>query len=79
MESVAAELGISSQGGLRRQLQALDTSFRSEVDDVRKQLALGYLRDSSMNLEQNANLLGYTELTNFQRAFYRRRVHAAVL
>jgi AraC-like DNA-binding protein len=68
METVAAELGISSRG-LRRQLQALDTSFRSEVDDVRKQLALGYLRDSSMNLEQIASLLGYTEVTNFRRAF----------
>lgn len=68
METVAEELCISSRG-LRRQLKAFDTTFRSEVDDVRKQLALGYLRDSAMNLEQIANLLGYTEVTNFRRAF----------
>lgn len=68
METVAAELGISSRG-LRRQLQVFGTSFRAELDDVRKQLALGYLRDSSMNLEQIAALLGYTEVTNFRRAF----------
>lgn len=68
METVAAELGISSRG-LRRQLQAFGTSFRAELDDVRRQLALDYLRDSSMNLEQIASLLGYTEVTNFRRAF----------
>lgn len=68
METVAAELGVNSRQ-LRRQLNSFNTSFRAEGDDVRKQLALGYLRDSSMNLEQIATLLGYTEVTNFRRAF----------
>lgn len=68
METVARELGISSRS-LRRRLGQFDSSFRSLADEVRKQLALGYLRDSSMSLEHIALLLGYTEVTNFRRAF----------
>lgn len=68
METVARELGISSRS-LRRRLGEFDTSFRALLDEVRKQLAIGYLRDSSMSLEHIASLLGYTEVTNFRRAF----------
>jgi AraC-like DNA-binding protein len=68
MESVAEELGISSRS-LRRELDTYDTSFQAIRDDVRRQLALDYLRDSSLTLAVIADRLGYTEVTNFRRAF----------
>ena len=68
METVAEELGVSSRG-LRRELDARDTSFQAIRDELRRQLALNYLRDSSLTLEVIAERLGYTEVTNFRRAF----------
>lgn len=68
MEAVAAELGMHSRT-LRRKLNSLGTSFRYIMNDVRKQLALEYLQTSSLHLEDIAELLGYTELSNFRRAF----------
>jgi AraC-like DNA-binding protein len=68
METVAEELDVSSRG-LRRELDARDTSFQAIRDELRRQLALDYLRDSSLTLEVIAERLGYTEVTNFRRAF----------
>ncbi len=68
MEKVAATLAMSSRT-LRRKLNALDTSFRQVQDDVRKNLALDYLRNTAMTIDQIADRLGYTESTNFRRAF----------
>ncbi len=70
MEAVAADLGMSSRT-LRRRLGELDTSFREIVDDVRKDLALDYLRNTALSIDQIAGFLGYTETTNFRRAFKR--------
>lgn len=68
MEAVAVELGMSSRT-LRRKLEELATSFKGQLDDVRRQLAIEYLQNSHLHLEDIAALLGYTELTNFRRAF----------
>jgi AraC-like DNA-binding protein len=68
MESVADELGMSSRS-LRRKLNELDTSFKEVLDDVRRHLAIDYLQNSTLSLEEISALLGYTEGTNFRRAF----------
>jgi AraC-like DNA-binding protein len=68
MESVADELGMSSRS-LRRKLGELDTSFKGVLDDVRRRLAIDYLQNSKLTLEEITALLGYTESTNFRRAF----------
>jgi len=68
MESVAGELGMSSRS-LRRKLGELDTSFKGVLDDVRRHLAIDYLQNSKLTLEEITALLGYTEGTNFRRAF----------
>jgi len=54
---------------LHRKLDGLGTSFRRIQDDVRKNLALDYLKNTSMNVDQIAGRLGYSETTNFRRAF----------
>ena len=56
---------------LRRQLSVLGTSYRQLLDQVRSDLARQYLENSNMSVEQVAQLLGYTETTNFRRAFKR--------
>jgi len=56
---------------LRRRLQELGTSYRQILDDVRRELAVEYLRTSSLTVQEIADLLGYSEVTNFRRAFMR--------
>jgi AraC-like DNA-binding protein len=70
MEAVSVELGISSRT-LRRQLEAEDTNFQTVFDQVRHDVAKRYLQKSQLNLDTIAELIGFTESTNFRRAFKR--------
>jgi AraC-like DNA-binding protein len=70
-EATVAEALTMSGRTLRRQLSALDTSYQALLDQVRADLAQQYLQNSGLKVEQVALLLGYTETTNFRRAFKR--------
>ncbi len=67
---VADELSMSCRS-MRRALADEGGSFRRILDEVRTELAQNYLSHTSMNVDQIASLLGYTEATNFRRAFKR--------
>jgi AraC-like DNA-binding protein len=67
---VAEALSVSGRT-MRRQLSALGTSYRQVLDQVRSDLAQQYLQNSSLKVEQVAQLPGYTETTDFRRAFKR--------
>ena len=54
---------------LRRRLKDLNTSYQKILDDVRKELAVQYLVTTDLSTQQISDLLGYTEVTNFRRAF----------
>ena len=56
---------------LRRRLEEEGTSHRALVDEVRKELALSYVRDTSLSLGELAFLLGFSEAAAFHRAFRR--------
>jgi AraC-like DNA-binding protein len=56
---------------LQRRLNDRGTDFRTLVDDTRKRLALNYLKDTDHTLTQIAFLLGYSELSAFNRSFKR--------
>ena len=56
---------------LQRQLNTCATDFRALLDDTRKRLALAYLKDSKNTLTQIAFLLGYSEVSTFNRSFKR--------
>ena len=56
---------------LRRRLQELGTSYQQILNNVRRELAVEYLRTSSLTVQEIADLLGYSEVTNFRRAFMR--------
>lgn len=56
---------------LKDQLATRGLSFRSLVDDLRRALAMGYMRDPTLGLVDIAYLLGFSEQSAFQRAFKR--------
>ncbi len=69
-EKVALKLGIQSRH-LRRKLKNNNTSFQKIFDGAREQLATEYLQHSSMGLEDIAELVGFSDASNFRRAFKR--------
>ena len=66
-----AERMNRSLSTLQRQLQQEGTSYRQIRDDTRRQLATEYVRESKLSLSQIAYLLGYSDQSNFSRAFRR--------
>lgn len=69
-EKVAAELYLTPRT-LHRRLLERGVSFRQLLEEVRKQLAVDYLRDSRLSLAEVARLVGFSEQSAFQRAFKR--------
>jgi AraC-like DNA-binding protein len=67
---VASALKMSPRT-LQRRLGDEGTRFADLVDEVRRDLALGYVRDRRRPLGEIAYLLGYAELSPFLRAFKR--------
>jgi AraC-like DNA-binding protein len=68
IEAVSDRLGITSRT-LRNRLGRHGTSFQVLLDDTRSQLAISYLQSSLMRLDEIATLLGYSDRSNFRRAF----------
>jgi len=56
---------------LQRKLAEQHTSYRRILDSTRKELALHYIDDADISLTEIAFLLGFSEQTNFTRAFKR--------
>jgi AraC-like DNA-binding protein len=69
-EKVAKAIGMSARS-LQRQLNRSNTTFRTLLDEIRKDLALNYLRDPSIELSEIAFLLGFSEQSAFSRSFKR--------
>lgn len=65
---ISTQLGYSSRT-LQRRLREAGTGFRAELNVVRYQLALSYLRDPRLHILDIAMLLGYSEHSAFTRAF----------
>ena len=70
LEDVAGELRISILA-LGRELADNNVSFKSLVENTRRELAQSYLRERQLPLSEIALLLGYSELSAFSRAFRR--------
>ncbi len=67
---IANQLGMSVRS-LRRGLSQEHTSFGEILDLVRRRLALRYLEDDRVSVQQTAWLLGYSEIGAFSHAFKR--------
>jgi AraC-like DNA-binding protein len=70
LERVAKRMRTSPRT-LQRRLQRDASQFRDVVEDVRKALAVQYLRESSLSVDQTAYLLGFSTSSAFGRAFRR--------
>lgn len=68
LSMVAESLSIGTRT-LRRRLKELGTSYQKVLDDVKKELAIEYLQTTSLSVQEISDLLGYSEVTNFRRAF----------
>lgn len=69
-ERIAGTLNRSCSS-LQRDLRAEGTSFRDVREKTRKSLATEYVRRSDMSLQEVAFLLGFSDQSNFSRAFRR--------
>ncbi|WP_339413763.1 AraC family transcriptional regulator [Pseudomonas sp. EA_35y_Pfl2_R5] len=70
MELIASELNLSGRT-LRRRLEDQGSSFRQLQEEVRQALAEELLAIASLSLEEIAERLGYSEVSNFLHAFKR--------
>lgn len=70
IERVAAQMAMSRQT-LYRRLKAEGTTFKDVLDELRHQLAIGYLRGGKVSVNQVAYLTGFSDPSAFSRAFRR--------
>jgi AraC-like DNA-binding protein len=70
LASVSERLKIP-QRTLRRRQRAEGTSFREIAEHLRTQLAIKYLRDTDLTVEDIAFALRFSDAANFRHAFHR--------
>jgi AraC-like DNA-binding protein len=70
LADIAGQLGVSVRT-LRRRLTDRGTAYRQIVDDLRGEVAIKYLRDTDMTVEDIAFVLGFNDAATFRRAFRR--------
>ncbi len=70
LDTLARSLGVGSRT-LQRRLDGLETSFQELVDSTRRACAERYIRDRRLTLQEIGYLLGYSDVSNFFRAFRR--------
>ncbi len=70
IEAMAGELSMPAWA-LRRRLAGEGTSYRQLLDEIRKRLALEYLRKTQLTNEEISSRLGYSDVANFRHAFAR--------
>jgi AraC-type DNA-binding domain-containing proteins len=68
--NVAGALAMSTRS-LGRRLKEEGTSYTAVLDELRRDLAMQYLEDTTFNVSQIAWLLGYSEVSSFNHAFNR--------
>ena len=70
LEAIAANLNTSSRS-LQRKLQEEGVTYQQLSDSTRKSLALHYLGSGQYPVKEVSYILGYNELSAFNRAFRR--------
>ena len=69
LQHIAKELRMSART-LQRRLTDADITFQQLVEDTRRELAHHYLKQSTVELNEAAFLLGYEDANSFFRAFH---------
>lgn len=68
LSKVAAKIG-KSERNLRRELSDRNTSFSDILVRVRKNLAMQYVKENKLRINQIADALGFASASNFTRSF----------
>lgn len=68
LEDAATQVGINSRA-LRRKLEELGTSFIRLIAETKVDQAKIFLEKMDLSVQDISELLGYSEVTNFRRAF----------
>lgn len=75
VESVAGKLGMGRHTLLRK-LKAEGVTFKQVLDELRHKLAIQYLSENNMAVNETAYLLGFSDPTAFSRAYKRWTGHS---
>ncbi len=67
---VAKELGMSLRN-MQRKLKDKGSNYKEILEDTRKHLAQSYLKQAHLSLGEVSYLIGFSDLSNFNRAFKR--------
>ena len=70
LDEVAQKLGVSSRT-LKRKLKAEDTAFSDVLDALQSEQACALLRQEQLSIDEVAERVGYSDVSNFTRAFKR--------
>ena len=70
LDAIAANLNVSSRS-LQRKLREEGVTYQQLTDSIRKSLALHYLESGQYPVKEVSCILGYNELSAFNRAFRR--------
>lgn len=68
LDDLSQNLHMSTRT-LRRKLSDLDTSYQEILDELRKELAINYLQNSSLSILEIAHMLQFSDSSNFSSAF----------
>jgi AraC-like DNA-binding protein len=68
LSEVAAQL-FTTPRTLRRKLADQGTSYQQILNDVRKSLAIKFLRETQLSMEEIAERVGFSDSRNFRQAF----------
>jgi AraC-like DNA-binding protein len=68
VEDVAAQMNVSPRT-LHRRLTESGVGYQVILDDVRRRLAEEYLRNTALSIEEIAARTGFSEASNFRKAF----------
>ncbi|HEY0679923.1 MAG TPA: AraC family transcriptional regulator ligand-binding domain-containing protein [Chitinophagaceae bacterium] len=70
LEDIAANFNTSPRT-LQRKLKSAGVSYQELADNVRKMLAVSYISESRYPIKQISSILGYNEVSSFNKAFRR--------
>ncbi len=70
MEDIAQIMGMSRQT-LYRKLKEEGIKYETLLDSLRHKMALNYLRDQNVSVNETAYLVGFSDVSAFSRAFVR--------
>jgi len=70
IDQVAANLNLSVRT-LQRRLKEEGLTYKTVLDELRKQFALDYIKNKALSIKEIAYLLDYAEPSSFIRSFKR--------